>query len=115
VYTVFNYDPDLPYAVTLKMVTDKQTDPVLWTFSRDLLADAIKNPAGKIFGIGDVKVFRSSNFVSLTLGTNASNEITVNYPTVMVHRFLAKIETFDIAKIEIPDTVAEMFPNMDPT
>lgn len=85
------YDPADPLAVTLAIGMECN-EPVLWTFSRDLLADGIKAPAGE----GDIMIEPASDLDSRELRITLATDClaTMLAPRDRVFEFL--LETFTV-------------------
>ena len=83
------YDINDPYAVTLRV--DARSGPVIWTFSRDLLAEGLYEPIGD----GDVQVWpclstEAQAVVIIELHA-PSGEALLQTPSRAVQRFVADI------------------------
>jgi hypothetical protein len=76
----FRYDPTKPFEVQLHIEGDN-----LWTFSRDLLAEAVE---GVPAGLGDVRVFPTEQDIHITLDPGKSYHATLVFPLDKVTWFL---------------------------
>lgn len=97
-------------------IQNSDSKSVNWVFSRELLINVLTSTNGTACGDGDVKVSLANKFLSISVGTNATNRVTISYPAVLVQKFIDRTtdlicpgnETFFIT---IPDTIDLMFPD----
>ncbi len=82
------YNTADPYTVHLDFgTTDDTGQPNVWTFARDLLADALTQPAG----YGDVRCGAAGEWFYITLA-NTSTAVTFRCQTRTVRSFLVETE-----------------------
>jgi hypothetical protein len=84
--TSFAYDENDPYAVHMALIDPEQDEPVLWTFARDTLLEAVRIGQS---GDGDVFWFipedGSSNDIIVSFYDTATVRYPLNYVSDFIH------------------------------